>query len=378
MSRRTRQVGDLLREELDDIIRQEVKDPRVGFFTHHQSRSSPDIRQASAYISVLGTDDERARHDGGARSASGFIRRQLKPRLRMRQIPEIAFRRRPVDGICRNDLDRACSELKDIGTAAHRPEERRADGTRNWSIDRRLTPSGAWRGCAGDDDLHADPSERRCRRVRFSRWRSVTRCVGSTSPASCWSATASFPIRLRFLPGSSQAVIYGQTTCRNTTCSAWSTAPTATRLGDFYTTIRSESKVDRRSSTSITTSPTTTSAIVNIVEPKAACHGGNRHRAARPLGHRENSPVAQCLLAGIYGDTLGLRTESTTSRTMRMAADLVDAGANPTSITDALFRLKPASTVCLWRHALDGVAWTGPLIWTSITGECWSLRRRSV
>jgi phosphoesterase RecJ-like protein len=80
-------------------------------------------------------------------------------------------------------------------------------------------------------------------------------------------------------------------------------------------------------------------------------------------------PIAQCLLAGIYGDTLGLRTEATTARTMRTAADLVDAGANPAAITDALFRLKPVSTVCLWEHALRRVAWTGALIWTEVTSD---------
>jgi phosphoesterase RecJ-like protein len=79
--------------------------------------------------------------------------------------------------------------------------------------------------------------------------------------------------------------------------------------------------------------------------------------------------IAQCLLAGIYGDTLGLRTEATTSRTMRTSAYLVDAGGNPATITDSLFRLKPRSTVCLWEHLLRRVDWTGQLIWTEVTNE---------
>lgn len=91
MSRRTRQVGDLLREELDDIIRQDVKDPRVGFFTITRVEVSPDLRSATAYVSVLGSDDERTGTFKALESASGYIRRQLKPRLRMRQIPEISF-----------------------------------------------------------------------------------------------------------------------------------------------------------------------------------------------------------------------------------------------------------------------------------------------
>jgi ribosome-binding factor A len=91
MSRRTRQVGDLLREELDDIIRHQVKDPRVGFFTLTRVDVSPDLRSATAFGSVLGSDEEREDTITALESASGFIRRTLKARLRMRQIPEIAF-----------------------------------------------------------------------------------------------------------------------------------------------------------------------------------------------------------------------------------------------------------------------------------------------
>jgi ribosome-binding factor A len=91
MSRRTRQVGDLLREELNDIIRSEVKDPRVGFFTITRVEVSLDLRQATAYISVLGEEEDRVATLQALESASGFIRRHLKPRLHMRQIPEVAY-----------------------------------------------------------------------------------------------------------------------------------------------------------------------------------------------------------------------------------------------------------------------------------------------
>ncbi len=91
MSRRTRQVGDLIREEVDDIIRNDVNDPRIGFFTITRVEMSPDLRSASAYISVLGSENERQDTLSALASASGYIRRQLKPRLRMRQIPEISF-----------------------------------------------------------------------------------------------------------------------------------------------------------------------------------------------------------------------------------------------------------------------------------------------
>ena len=92
MSRRTRQVGELLKEELTDIIRREVKDPRIGFMSLTTVEMSPDLRSARVYVSVLGTDEERAATLAALRSASLFIRHHLKPRLRMRQIPELDFR----------------------------------------------------------------------------------------------------------------------------------------------------------------------------------------------------------------------------------------------------------------------------------------------
>jgi len=114
MTRRTRQVGDLLREELTDIIRTDVKDPRVGFFTITRVDIGPDLRSATAMVSVLGTDEERKETLAALRSASGYIRRQLKPRLRMRQIPEIAF----VD-------DRSMAHAQDIATALKELERER-------------------------------------------------------------------------------------------------------------------------------------------------------------------------------------------------------------------------------------------------------------
>ena len=92
MTRRTRQVGVMLREELDDIIRREVKDPRIGFMSITNVDVPPDLRTARVYISVLGTDQERRDTLDALRSAAGFIRHHLKPRLRMRQIPDLEFR----------------------------------------------------------------------------------------------------------------------------------------------------------------------------------------------------------------------------------------------------------------------------------------------
>lgn len=106
MSRRTQQVGEFLREELSDIIRREVKDPRVGFFTLTRVEVGADLRTARVYVSVLGTDEERDGTLAALRSAAGFIRHHLRPRMRMRQIPDLEFRD-----------DRSMEHAEEIGRA---------------------------------------------------------------------------------------------------------------------------------------------------------------------------------------------------------------------------------------------------------------------
>lgn len=108
---------------------------------------------------------------------------------------------------------------------------------------------------------------------------------------------------------------------------------------------------------------------VNIVVAEAASTAEIVADLLGIWGSTLTPEIAQCLLAGIYGDTLGLRTPATTSRTIRTAADLFDAGANPMPIVDNLFRLKSRSSVCLWQRTLANVQWTGPLIWTELTDQ---------
>ncbi len=121
MSRRTEQVAEFLREELTDIIRREVKDPRVGFMSVTRVEVPSDLRSARVYVSVLGTDDEREGTLTALRSASGFIRHHLRPRLRMRQIPELEFRDdRSMEHA--DQIARALRELGEDGSRSSKPE----------------------------------------------------------------------------------------------------------------------------------------------------------------------------------------------------------------------------------------------------------------
>jgi ribosome-binding factor A len=93
MSQRLDRVAEELRRELADIIRGEMKDPRVALATVSRVEPSRDFSHAVVWISVLGDDDE-AREDAVAvlHRARGFVRSLLGQRIRLRVVPELDFR----------------------------------------------------------------------------------------------------------------------------------------------------------------------------------------------------------------------------------------------------------------------------------------------
>ena len=90
--RRRERVGDLLRDDVMEIIQREMSDPRLGFVSITHVEMSPDMHYARMMVSVFGTQEEQAQTLVALNNAAGFIRRLLAPRLRMRTIPELSFR----------------------------------------------------------------------------------------------------------------------------------------------------------------------------------------------------------------------------------------------------------------------------------------------
>ncbi len=68
-----------------------LKDPRIGFATVTEVRVSGDLRGARVYVSVYGTEDQRVETLAGLEAASGFLKRELARRLRLKYTPELAF-----------------------------------------------------------------------------------------------------------------------------------------------------------------------------------------------------------------------------------------------------------------------------------------------
>ncbi len=89
--RRTDRINEQLRQEISILVRDEVRDPRVGLVTITGVETSPELDHAKVYITVLGDDEEKEQALQGLRSAASFVRGQLGRRLRMRRIPELHF-----------------------------------------------------------------------------------------------------------------------------------------------------------------------------------------------------------------------------------------------------------------------------------------------
>jgi ribosome-binding factor A len=88
---RMRRVNEAIKEILGDAITTELKDPRIGFVTVTEVDTSPDLRAARVYVSVLGTEEERERSLAGLRSSHGFLQGKLASAMRMKRTPTLTF-----------------------------------------------------------------------------------------------------------------------------------------------------------------------------------------------------------------------------------------------------------------------------------------------
>ncbi len=91
--KRTDRVNALLRQELQQLLQQEVKDPRVGFATVTGVETSPDLRHARVYVSVMASDEEAETAMKALREARAYLRHELASRTALRYVPELEFTR---------------------------------------------------------------------------------------------------------------------------------------------------------------------------------------------------------------------------------------------------------------------------------------------
>ena len=86
-----RRVNEVIRQVLGDAIATDLKDPRIGFVTVTDVDTSPDLRTARVYVSVLGDEQEREATLSGLRSSHGVLQSRIAAETRMKRTPTLTF-----------------------------------------------------------------------------------------------------------------------------------------------------------------------------------------------------------------------------------------------------------------------------------------------
>jgi len=97
VSIRSERIAEQIRAELDQLLRQETSDPRVGLLTLTRVKLSADMSTATIFWSPLAVDEQTETEDisAGLESATGFLRGRLAKRLSLRRMPALSFRYDP-------------------------------------------------------------------------------------------------------------------------------------------------------------------------------------------------------------------------------------------------------------------------------------------
>jgi ribosome-binding factor A len=88
MTQRTDRIDELFRQEIGEIFRRDVDDPRIGFATITDVETTPDLRHARMSVSVIGQPEERKATLAAMGRAMPFVRHELGKRLRLKRIPQ--------------------------------------------------------------------------------------------------------------------------------------------------------------------------------------------------------------------------------------------------------------------------------------------------
>ena len=91
MTTRQEKLVKLIKEEVSEILRREIKDPRFGFFTVIDAEITSDLRHAKVFVSIMGTEEERKQSMEVLKHAQHFVRQEFGKRVRMKILPDIQF-----------------------------------------------------------------------------------------------------------------------------------------------------------------------------------------------------------------------------------------------------------------------------------------------
>lgn len=91
-----RRINEVLREVIGAAITTDLSDPRIGFVTVTSVETSPDLRSAKVYVSVLGEEPAREEALEGLRSSHGVLQSKIAAETRMKRTPTLSFHYDPT------------------------------------------------------------------------------------------------------------------------------------------------------------------------------------------------------------------------------------------------------------------------------------------
>jgi len=92
MSIRVERVAEQMKKEIAQLLQDEIKDPRIGFVTVTDVELSNDMQHAKVYVSIYGDEEQKKQTLEALDRATGFIRREIGRRIKLRLVPEIVFK----------------------------------------------------------------------------------------------------------------------------------------------------------------------------------------------------------------------------------------------------------------------------------------------
>lgn len=142
-SRRTARIAERIREAVSEIILFELKDPRIGFVTVIEAEVTPDVKEATVLISVIGSESRQRLTLHAIEHSRGYIQRQLGRQLRTRNTPLLRFK-----------LDDRGAKARDLEETFERIRQERLAREGRPEVD---GPEAAGEEDGGEEDPRAPP-----------------------------------------------------------------------------------------------------------------------------------------------------------------------------------------------------------------------------
>jgi len=150
---RARKLGDRIAEIVAEMLERRIKDPRLGFVTVTAARITGDLREATVFYTVYGSDDEVAGTKAALASATGLIRSEVGRQTGLKHTPSISFTEDTIPDTARTIEDLVAKAREaDARVAAARADAVPAGDPDPYRIPENGTPAGPEDGDDPDDD----------------------------------------------------------------------------------------------------------------------------------------------------------------------------------------------------------------------------------